>query len=324
MTDDGHPGDLAGAYAIGACTPDEERSFAAHARHCAACAEEAAELSRVAEWVGTATARTPAPTLRTRVLAAARAARAPAGPAGPGAEARRLGALYGDRVSELDGLLRRLSRPQWLVASGPHRSVRDLVVHLRANDATVAAAAGVEVVALEADPRAGWHRQAGAIVDVLRGWDAGLDRPVSLAGRAAVRRSLREALVQRGFETWIHAEDVRVVLGLPPRTPDARQLADIADLAAGLLPQAMAAAGRARPAWAVRLVLTGPGGGTRLVDLAPTAAPGTVVAEVTMPAERFCRLVAGRLASAPDSAEIGGDRGAAVDLLTVAATMGCD
>ncbi len=61
-----------------------------------------------------------------------------------------------------------------------------------------------------------------------------------LAGRAAIQRPLREALVQRGFETWIHAEDVRAVLAAPPRPPSARQMADIVEFAA---------AAAARPRW---------------------------------------------------------------------------
>ena len=97
------------------------------------------------------------------------------------------------------------------------------------------------------------------------------------------------------------------------------------DFAVRLLPAAMEASGRAHPSKAIRLVLTGEGGGTRLVDLSP-ASPraGAVVAEIRMPAERFCRLLAGRLAGSYPDAEISGEPGAANDFLTVAATMGCD
>jgi hypothetical protein len=71
--------------------------------------------------------------------------------------------------------------------------------------------------------------------------------------------------------------------------------------------------------------LTGAGGGTRIVDLSATSpAPSTVVAEISLPAERFCRLLAGRLAGSSPIAEIDGDPSAANDFLIVAATMGCD
>jgi hypothetical protein len=205
------------------------------------------------------------------------------------------------------------------------------MVHLHANDEAVATATGLDPAPVDirspaTEVRLSWRRQAGALLEVVGRPDAALlDRPVPLAGRRAVRRPLREALIQRGFETWTHAEDVRRVLDLPPERPSARQIADIVEFAVRLLPAAMAAAGRAHPAEAIRLALTGAGGGIRLVGLSPASpAAGAVVAEVSLPAERFCRLLAGRLTGSPAVAEIGGDPVAAADFLAVAATMGCD
>ena len=150
-----------------------------------------------------------------------------------------------------------------------------------------------------------------------------LDLPAPLAGRAPTRRPLREALTQRVFETWIHADDVRGLLALPPEPPPPRQLRRIADFALRLLPGAMDAAGRGRPHQVIRLTLIGPGGGERLVALsAATPTTGsTVVAEVVVAAELFCRLVAGRVT---DYAEVsvGGDARAAADFLGVAADNG--
>ena len=331
MTDDGHADDLVGPYVLAACPPDEARSVADHASRCPRCAAEIAALGRVVEWIGVAGARAPAPGLRSRVLAAAIAARPAGDPEDRDpheqSEARRLGELYRGQVADLDRLLSGLSRPQWLLPSGPHRSVRDLVVHLHRNDGLVATVAGVGAPvdrgSSASDIRLGWRRQAGAIIDVVTDRGARLlDRPVSLAGRAAIRRPLREALVQRGFETWIHAEDVRAAVDLPPRTPSTQQVADIVGFALRLLPIAMETAGRARPGEAIRLVLTGDGGGIRTVDLSPVA--GAVVAEVSMPATRFCRLLAGRLGLPLADVQVDGDTGAADDFLAVAATMGCD
>jgi uncharacterized protein (TIGR03083 family) len=350
MTDDGHPEDLVGAYAIGACSPDEARSVAEHASGCPACADKIVELSRVAEWIGLATARTPAPELRSRVLSAALAVRPAGQPAvdvvsvannaardagqagdnGDPAEVHRLLEQYRVQVDELDQLLSGLSQPQWLLPTGPHRSVHDMMVHLSGNDGRVAAVAGEDPLALEdlsstSDVRLGWREQAHAIMEVAaRQGPQLLRQEVRLAGRTAVRRPMREALVQRGFETWIHAEDVRAALRLPPRTPSAQQVSDIVTFALRLVPGAMDAAGRAHPYQAVRLVLTGVGGGIRLVGLASSPAPGSVVAELSLPAERFCRMIAGRLVPSPANVEINGDAGAAADFLTVVATMGCD
>jgi uncharacterized protein (TIGR03083 family) len=352
MSDDRHPDDLIGAYVIEACPTDEARSVAEHASRCPTCAAEIAQLSRVGEWIGVATARMPPPDLRSRVLSAAVAARpigqstganhatpgagrAPltgrVGDVGGGAEVRRFLEPYRVQVVELDRLLTGLSEPQWLLPTGPHRSVRDLVVHLGGNDGPVAAAAGVSLSMLQnapstSDVRLSWRGQAHAIIAAAaRQGPRLLRRQVDLAGRSAIRGPMREALIQRGFETWIHAEDVRVALRLPPQTPCAQQVSDIVNFALRLLPAAMDAAGRAHPGKAVRVVLTGVGGGTRLVDLsAASPTPGTVVAELSLPAERFCRLLAGRLVVPSADAEIDGDSSAAIDFLGVAATMGCD
>jgi uncharacterized protein (TIGR03083 family) len=356
MADDGHPDDLVGAYAIGACSFDEARSVAEHASGCPACAGKIVELSRVAEWIGVATATMPAPELRSRVLSAALAVRPAGRPAvdlvsvannaardagqaprlgqagddGDPAEVHRLLEQYRVQVDELDQLLSGLSQPQWLLPTGPHRSVHDMMVHLCGNDGRVAAAAGEDLLApgdlsSTSDVRLGWRGQAHAIMEVAaRQGPQLLRQEVRLAGRTAVRRPMREALVQRGFETWIHAEDIRATLRLPPRKPSAQQVSDIVSFALRLVPAAMDAAGRAHPHQAVRLVLTGVGGGTRLVGLAASPAPGSVVAELSLPAERFCRMIAGRLAASSANVEINGDSGAAADFLTVVATMGCD
>jgi hypothetical protein len=356
MTDDGHPDDLVAAYVIEACPPDEARSVADHASRCPTCAAEIAELSRVAEWLGLATVRAPDPDLRSRVLSAALATR-PAGPSnvipffladpapdagrvahvgrvgdvGDGAEVHRLVEPYRVQVAEFDRLLSGLSPPQWLLPAGPHRSVRDLVVHLRGNDQPIATAAGLDPSAFDdlpstSDIRLGWRGQAHAVIDVVADQAARLlQREVRLAGRTGIRAPVRDALIQRGFETWIHAEDIRASVRLPPRTPCAQQVSDIVNLALRLIPAAMDATGRAHPSKAIRVVLTGVGGATRLVNLsAASQTCGTVVAELSMPAECFCRLLAGRLVASPTNVEVDGDFSAANDFLTVAATMGCD
>ncbi|MFI7541865.1 hypothetical protein [Actinoplanes sp. NPDC049599] len=331
LLDNGHVGDLAGPYAIDACSAEEARSVAGHASGCPACAAEIARLRQAAGWIGASAARAPAPGLRSRVLAAALAAR-PADHTGPrdAAELGRLTELYRTRVAELDRLVSELSPAHWQLPSAPHGSLRELMVHLHANDGLVATAAGLDPSPVDArspaDVRLSWRRQAGALVEVVGRRGSRLrERQVPLAGRRAIRRPLREALIQRGFETWTHAEDVRRVLDLPPRRPGGQQIADIVGFALPLLPAALAAAGRAHPGRAVRLALTGEGGGIHLVGLSPAAPTGgAVVAEISLPAERFCRLLAGRLTGPAAHAEIGGDPAVAADFLAVAATMGCD
>jgi uncharacterized protein (TIGR03083 family) len=140
-----------------------------------------------------------------------------------------------------------------------------------------------------------------------------------------VRRPLREALIQRAFETWIHNDDIRAAVNLPTRPPSGEHLARIVGFALALLPGAMDAAGRGHPDAAVRLQLTGPGGAEHTVPLsALTPAPPAPAAEVRLPAERFGRLLAGRVPVTATVAEITGDRALATDMLAVAATLGCD
>ncbi|BBH68593.1 hypothetical protein ACTI_52780 [Actinoplanes sp. OR16] len=336
MIENGHVGDLAGPYAVGACSPAEAATVAGHVTTCPSCAAEIDTLSRTAEWIGASAARRPPPPLRARVLSAALAAR-PARPA-LDAEAMRLTEVYTAQVRELDRLLGALTPEQWSQPSAPHTSVRGLVAHLSGNDRVVADAADVHAASSGSDPalldresagpagegvradgagvRGMWRRQAGALISSLShaGGDV-LGREVQLAGRSGVRRPLREAMIQRGFETWIHAEDVRAVLDLPPREPGPRQVADIVGFALGLLPEAMRAAGHRGT---VELNLTGDDSRVGLVG------DGEAVARVTLPAERFCRLLAGRLTPDAAGAEIDGDARAANALLTVASTMGCE
>ncbi|MCY1136781.1 hypothetical protein OWR29_02140 [Actinoplanes sp. Pm04-4] len=173
----------------------------------------------------------------------------------------RPGDAYRVQVAELDRLLGDLPAELWQRPSRPHTSVRAMIVHLSENDALVAGAADVGPRRSNPDVRVQWRSQADAILEAAdRDDGALLDRRVRLAGRAEVHRPVRQALIQRGFETWIHAEDVRAVLGLPPRPPAGGQTAGIVGFALSLLPAALKAAGHNHT---VRLALTG--GGTHLV-----------------------------------------------------------
>jgi hypothetical protein len=149
------------------------------------------------------------------------------------------------------------------------------------------------------------------------------NRPVRLAGKVPVRRPLREAVTQRAFETWIHRDDIRLAVALPPIPPAAGHLARILAFGLALLPGAIEAAGRARPG-SVLLDLTGPGGAEHNVPLGARVADGRSLAEVRMPADRFGRLMAGRVPVTAAVAVVHGDRSAAFDLLAVAATLGCE
>jgi uncharacterized protein (TIGR03083 family) len=323
-----HPVDLLGAFALDACSPAETATVRAHAVACPSCAAEVDALVGVAYGIGSTNTAPPPVSLRARVLAAAGAAR----PAAPAATGPLLDA-YTIQVAAFGGLLAALTDDQWFLPSGPYRTVHDLVVHLAESDHLVAAGIGVAPAAA-AGRRARptqvasrrWRHQTDGMIRTIAGADGGLlARPVPLAGAPGVRKPLVEAITQRAFETWIHAEDLRGTLRLPPESPPPDHVDRIVRFGLALLPGAIDAAGKGRVGW-VRLRLTGPGGGAHAVPLssARTATDDGPVAELELSAEGFCRLMAGRVTPADTGVRIRGDERAGADLITVAATLGCD
>jgi len=303
-----HPVDLLAAFVLDACSPSETATVDTHAVECPACAQEIDDLAAVMHGIAT-THRTPPPAaLRDRVLAAATRARPATGAP--------LDA-YTIQVAAFGRLLSTLTDEQWNQPSGPYRTVHDLVGHMADSDRLVAAEIGVAKI--------GWRQQADGLIRVIADGRL-LDRPVPLAGAPGIRKPLVEAVTQRAFETWIHADDLRGTLRLPPESPPPEHIDRIVRFGLALLPGAMDAAGRGHPGW-VRLVLTGAGGGAHRVTLSSVKRAtddGPQAADIALSAETFCRLMAGRIAPAGAAVQIQGDRRAAADLITVAATLGCD
>jgi uncharacterized protein (TIGR03083 family) len=315
------------------CSPSETAMVAAHAVGCPSCAGEIDELRTVTHHLGVTNAEPAPPALRARVFARAFAAR----PAAPTGTATLLDA-YTIQVAAFGGLLSTLTDEQWYLPSGPYRTVHDLVTHMADSDGLVAADIGVAPVAAAgrrvrptqiATRR--WRHQTDGMIRTIAGGDrALLAAEVPLAGAPGVRRPLVEAITQRAFETWIHAEDLRGTLRLPTESPPPEHIDRIVRFGLALLPGAIDAAGRGGPGW-VRLTLGGPGGGNHAVPLSSsvrsdvqTATTDPPRAEIDLTAEGFCRLMAGRATPAGLGLRIRGDERAATDLITVAATLGCD
>jgi hypothetical protein len=136
-------------------------------------------------------------------------------------------------------------------------------------------------------------------------------------------------MVQRMFETWVHAEDVRRVLDLPPRTPSPEGVRQIAELGLGLLPDAMGWLGRAHPGCRAEIELSGPGGGSWTVDLSRAngvngCSSGKAACTLMAGAVDFCRLMAGRLPPSLLPHTATGDPRVIADLLYAASMLGCD
>ena len=152
---------------------------------------------------------------------------------------------------------------------------------------------------------------------VVHGWDVGellrhLEAPAGPGPEATLRKA---------FETWIHADDVRVALGRPPSPPAPAHLHAVVALGVRLLPPAIGAIGAGRPGGAVALALGDPGGGRWTV---PAPGDGPVAATVTTQAAEFFYLMGNRRDPATVAATVTGDRALAGGLLRAAATLGCD
>jgi uncharacterized protein (TIGR03083 family) len=311
-----HDFEAQAAWAL-AATSDEAGRILTTRNGCAACAAEATMLRGAVDWLGSAQPVRPPARLRDAVLAAARASRRTTSPGSPQAVA------YATQVEALDALLARLSPMDWRAAVPGHGNVRGLIAHLAANDQMVATDLGLpEPSGAVRHVRQIWRDRAATVLEsVPASATAPLDRPVRLAGRYQAVRPLRDGLVQRAFETWTHADDVRAALDLPPRPPPADHLRLIAELGARLLPTALAAAAPGGE-WPVRLVLQGAGGGTW--DLPPERAPAAApVVTVTCDVVEFCRLLAGRRAPAEFAAVADGHPDSVLTVLRAIASLGC-
>ena len=316
-----HPDDLLDAYAFGDCPEPWAQIVTAHIAQCVRCAALVQQAKRAAEWFSVSHAAAPPAGLRDRVLTAARAVRPPL-PAAPAEAAE----PYLWQVVEFGALLGGLSAAHWRAPTPSGRTVQDLVLHLAGNDHNVSADLGDRAGPRPGDAIHVWREQTDRLLQTIgRADDALLAQPVRLAGKAPLQRPLREALVQRAFETWTHGDDIRTAINLPTMAPAPEHLARIVGFGLQLLPAAMDAAGRGHPGAAVRLELTGPGGADHLVPLSVRGTdPPRVVGAVRMPADRFGRLMAGRVTVTEAAAVRTGDRAAGLDLLTVAATLGCE
>jgi uncharacterized protein (TIGR03083 family) len=168
-----------------------------------------------------------------------------------------------------------------------------------------------------AQTRDEWRRAADRTLDLVRavghtGAEVAVHR---------IRLPLGLLMVVRAFELWIHDNDIRQAVGLPPSVPDPSTLSLMTQAAARLLPHAAAEGGLREPT-SVHLVLTGPGGGTWDIPIGH-GSPAACVGIVT-DALGFCQLVANR--AAPDRLDlhITGDPNRAAMVLAAASSLALD
>jgi uncharacterized protein (TIGR03083 family) len=275
--------------------------------------------------------------VRERVLAASLAAR-PGGASVSAAPAISAAEAFSRAADSLLRLLAELDDAQWHTTTLRDLDVQELVGHLigvehdvrRAlqGDADVADADHVPstqpgVLAQRGLPTSQtWGAMREAVDDTLDLVRATRDDGAVLSMHG-MRLSCRDLLVVRAFELWTHENDVRRALSLPASAPDPSTLALMTELAVRLLPHAARATRAMQEKVELRLVLTGPGGGTWDVALGKPAGDG---AELLMVADAvdFCRVVAARLDPADLDVHVTGGRDHAEQALAAAASLALD
>ncbi|QDQ12165.1 maleylpyruvate isomerase N-terminal domain-containing protein [Streptomyces spectabilis] len=366
---------LLGAWALAACSAAESQAVEEHLGDCGPCAQEALRLRDAVGLLHPEESLDLDPGLRTRVLASCLGRRPPRIPlpewATPyDAETARLDALLQDIG---DSEWHAPVRLRWFDDDHPvtrKTTVAGVIAHLLAVDGLVGTALGLD------DPLGGgappsldpgerteayWRASQFPPTRAVRGpWrdqTHELIRTVSFAGGGSGRLAvtygvapdapggrasrfelpLRDSMLERAFECWIHAEDIAQAVDYPYEPPAPRHLHHMIDLAARLLPTTLAErrrSGRAgpprelvaagAPGRSLRLEVEGVGGGEWLIPLDSPGASGSAdleVAHVALDGVEFCRLAAGHVS--PEEAAAGqvGDREAIRDVLFAAASL---
>jgi hypothetical protein len=283
-------------------------------------------------------------------------------------------APYDAETARLDALLQDFGdaewhapvRLRWFKADQPttrRTTVAGVIAHLLAVDGLVAIALGLEdplgeVTADRPTPsarteaywrashfpptralRAPWREQTHDLVRTAGFTGSGTDGLAVPYGEFEL--PLHDAMLDRAFECWVHAEDIAEAVDYPYEPPSGRHLHQMVGLAARMLPAVLAArrqAGLAAPVpgphrhlvpagdpgRSLRLEIEGSGGGEWLIPLDSPAAMGSAefeVAHIALDGGEFCRLAAGHVSPTEAAAGQVGDREAIRDVLFAAASL---
>ncbi|MEU6069148.1 maleylpyruvate isomerase N-terminal domain-containing protein [Streptomyces sp. NPDC047082] len=357
---------LLGAWALAACSAAEAAAVEEHLGECGTCADEALRLRDAVGLLHQPESLDLDPTLRTRVLESCLERRPPAIPV-PG-----WAAPYDAETARLDALLQDIGDAEWHapvrlrwferdVATSRRTTVAGVIAHLMSVDGLVAVALGLEDPLGEAEGeaplspaarteafwqasrfpptrsvRAPWREQSHSIVRTVSFTGGGGQLTVPYGD---FELPLRDAMLDRAFECWVHAHDIAEAVDYPYEPPSPRHLNRMVDLAARMLPAVLAARRRAglaspgaarhlvtagAPGRSLRLEIEGSGGGEWLIPLDAPGAVGSAdheVAHVALDGVEFCRLAAGHVSPAEAAAGQVGDREAIRDVLFAAASL---
>ncbi|MET8868495.1 maleylpyruvate isomerase family mycothiol-dependent enzyme [Nonomuraea sp. NPDC004580] len=275
----------------------------------------------------------PAHSLRPQLLAGARARRRPAAPTAGWAQP------YAARVAAMDALLASAVDDDWSRVIVEGWTLQELVAHLAAKDGLVAASVGAPVLGppIEAADSLGRthdvqaYERARSPEQTRRDWRAQADAlcrhlaelpPTTPATLDGMEIAVRDHVLARGLETWIHTADAARTARVRLPDPLPEHIHPTADLCARLLPWTMLLSGLDGSGRTLLLTLTGPGGGEWRVALGvEDAGPGEPDAHITADVVAFCFLLGGRGDPADFPADLEGDLSLARDVLTTAPAL---
>ncbi|MEU6604881.1 maleylpyruvate isomerase N-terminal domain-containing protein [Streptomyces shenzhenensis] len=355
---------LLGAWALAACSAAETAAVEEHLGECGSCADEARRLREAVGLLHQPESLDLDPALRTRVLATCLDRRPPRIPLPEWATP------YDAETARLDALLQDIRDAEWHApvrlrwfegdaATSRRTTVAGVIAHLLSVDGLVAAALGLDdpvagegatgpAARTEAYWRASHFPPTRSVRAPWREQSHNLVRTVSFTGSGAGKLSvpyggftlpLHDAMLDRAFECWVHAEDIADAVDYPYEPPAPRHLHRMIDLAARMLPGALAARRQAglatmsgtphlvaagQPGRSLRLEIEGAGGGQWLIPLDSPGAEGSAeleVAHVALDGVEFCRLAAGHVPPQEAAAGQLGDREAIRDVLFAAAGL---
>ncbi|MFI9806468.1 zf-HC2 domain-containing protein [Streptomyces sp. NPDC052301] len=361
---------LLGAWALAACSAAETAAVEEHLGDCGSCADEARRLREAVGLLHQPESLDLDPALRTRVLKSCLDRRPPHIPVPEWA------APYDAETARLDALLQDFGDAEWHApvrlrwfdadtATSRRTTVAGVIAHLLSVDGLIATALGLpdplaritgaaerDAVGPAGRTEAFWRTSHFPPTRSVRGpWreqSHSLVRTVSFTGSHAgglgvsygdFELPLRDAMLDRAFECWVHAEDIAEAVDYPYEPPAPRHLNRMIDLSARMLPVALAERRRAglsapgttphlvpagAPGRSLRLEIEGAAGGEWLIPLDSPAAVASAeleVAHVALDGVEFCRLAAGHIP--PEEAAVGqvGDREAIRDVLFAAAGL---
>ncbi|MFF7275682.1 maleylpyruvate isomerase family mycothiol-dependent enzyme [Streptomyces griseorubiginosus] len=337
MTDHDDVRDLLAAWAFGALEPVEEHTVRPHLATCESCAAEAERLRTTArlldgppaESAGAAGAGGATSPLDALLARARRTRSAPAPVA-------RHAAPYAAAVAALGALLPELAG-RWSTPVVHDWDVHATLAHLLAADEHLALRLGVGArvpgarIDEDAEWGAAWERRTAEVIaheygrtpeETVAAWSAQaadlLATPYARDSELAagttlllgIRLPVTEHFLVRGFEAWIHTDDIGRALGIAVPPPPEEHLGQLVRLAVRILGGALGAG--APP------VLLAVRGGEEWV-LGSQSDP--VAAELTLDPVDFCLLVGGRYAPDTVPRNTTGDAAAVRNVLEAAASL---